>query len=78
MRKGRSRALRCPRLPSAASESLVALQEIAGVLGRRIPDHERAGEGQIAADVKEVRAAVMLRIALKRTRKTRELIGTSG
>jgi hypothetical protein len=62
---------------TAASESLVALQEIAEVLGRRIPYLERAGEGQIAADVKEVRAAVMLRIALKRTRKTRELIGTS-
>ena len=50
----------------AASESLVALQEIADVLDRRIPHLERAGEALIAADAKELRAAVMLRIALMR------------
>jgi hypothetical protein len=55
---------RMPRTPIAASESLIALQEIADVLDRRIPDLERDGEAHIAADAKELRAAVMLRIAL--------------
>jgi hypothetical protein len=57
---------RMPQTAIAASESLVALQEIADVLDRRIPHVARAGEAQIAADAKELRAAVMLRIALMR------------
>lgn len=57
---------RMPQTAVAASESLVALQEIGAVLDRRIPHLERAGEAQIAADAKELRAAVMLRIALMR------------
>lgn len=57
---------RMPQTAIAASESLVALQEIAEVLDRRIPHVERAGEAQIAADAKELRSAVMLRIALMR------------
>ena len=57
---------RMPQTAIAASESLVALQEIAEVLDRRIPYLERAGEAQIAADAKELRAAVTLRIALMR------------
>jgi hypothetical protein len=50
----------------AGSESLAALQEIAEVLTRRIPHVERAGEAQIAADAKELRRGVILRIALMR------------
>ena len=50
----------------APPDSLAALQEIAEVLNRRIPDIERAGETQIAADAKELRAGVNLRIALMR------------
>src|SRR5436190_24286318 len=57
---------RMPQVAIAASESLVALQEIAEVLDRRIPHVERAGEAQIAADAKELRAAVVLRIAIMR------------
>jgi len=38
------------------------------VLDRRIPHIERAGEAQIAADAKELRASVNLRIALMRHR----------
>jgi hypothetical protein len=50
----------------APPEALAALQEIAEVLDRRIPHIERAGEAQIAADAKELRASVNLRIALIR------------
>lgn len=57
---------RVPQPAVAVSETLEALQEIAEVLDRRIPHVERAGEAQIAADAKELRAAVMLRIALMR------------
>jgi len=57
---------RMPQTPIAASESLVALEDIAEVLDRRIPHVARAGEAQIVADAKELRAAVMLRIALIR------------
>jgi hypothetical protein len=49
---------------TAPSESLVALQEIAEVLDRRIPQLVRAGEAHIAVDLTDVRAAVRLRIAL--------------
>jgi len=55
---------RMPQTAIAPSESLIALQEIADVLDRRIPHLERDGAVQIAADAKELRAAVMLRIAL--------------
>lgn len=57
---------RMPQTATTPSEPLVALQNISGVLDRWIPHLERAGEAQIAADAKELRAAVMLRIALIR------------
>ena len=59
---------RMPPTAVAPPESLAALQEIAEVLNRRIPQIERAGEAQIAADAKELRAGVNLRIALIRHR----------
>ena len=61
---------RARRQPTAVAppESLAALQEIAEVLDRRIPHVERAGEAQIAADAKALRAGVNLRIALIRHR----------
>jgi len=69
---------RMPQTAIAASESLVALQEIAEVLDRRIPHVERAGEAQIAADAKELRAAVMLRIALMRNGADKTFHGRPG
>jgi len=70
---------RVPQTAVAASETLEALQEIAAVLDRRIPHVERAGEAQMAADAKELRAAVMLRIAIMRNGadKTRHGAGPS-
>src|ERR1041385_1172460 len=58
---------RMPQTAIAPSESLIALQEIADVLDGRIPHLERDGEAQIVADAKELRAAVVLRIALMRS-----------
>ena len=52
---------RVPQTAFAASASLVALQEIAEVLDRRIPHVERAGEARIAEDAKQLRPAVVLR-----------------
>jgi hypothetical protein len=57
---------RVPQTAMASSALLVALEEIADVLNRRIPHVKQGGEAQIAADAKELRAAVMLRITLVR------------
>ena len=61
---------RAERQPTAVApaDSLAALHEIAEVLDRRIPHIEQAGEAQIAADAKELRASINLRIALMRHR----------
>jgi hypothetical protein len=48
---------------TAASELLVALEEIVEALDRRIPHVERASESQIAADAKRLRACATQRIA---------------
>ena len=58
-------ALARARMPrtAAQSASLVALQDIAEALNRLLPHLERAGETQIAADVKVLLARVGLRIA---------------
>ena len=47
---------------SAASELLLALQEIVEALDRRIPHVERASELQIAADAKRLRACALQRM----------------
>jgi len=56
----RARALH-PETP--ASDLLASLQEIVAALDRRIPHIERAGEPEIAADAKRLRAAAVQRIA---------------
>ena len=43
----------------APADSLAALHEIAEVLDRRIPQIERAGEAQIAADAKDLRSGAV-------------------
>jgi len=58
---------RMPQTAIEAPESLIALQEIADVLDRRIPHLERDGEAQMAADAKELCAAVVLRLAIMRS-----------
>jgi hypothetical protein len=71
---------RARRQPAAVAppESLAALQEIAEVLDRRIPHIERAGEAHIAADAKELRAGVNLRIALIRHRAGSTVVAPEG
>jgi hypothetical protein len=55
-------ALARARVQQAASEPLFALQEIVEALGRRIPQLERAGEAQIAADAERLRETILCRI----------------
>jgi hypothetical protein len=55
-------ALSRARVRQAASEPLFALQEIVEALDRRIPQLERAGEAQIAADAERLRETILCRI----------------
>ena len=52
----------------AESELLRALQEFVEALDRRIPHIERAGEANIAADARRLRADAVARIALLQDR----------
>ena len=55
-----ARALRHAEPPAA--ELVSALHEIVEVLDRRIPQVERAGEAQLAADARRLRAASLQRL----------------
>lgn len=57
---------RVTRPNAATSELEAALLEIVEALDRRIPQVERAGERQIAADAERLRALAMQRLALLR------------
>jgi hypothetical protein len=53
---------------TAVPEPLLALQGLVEALDRRIPQVERAGEAQIAADAERLRADAIQRIAALRQR----------